>query len=87
MTEDTRYPYTYACDLIRSVAGHNADGTKLSRSDASEIRELFSSVLGIGDEELAKKLADYYLENDEAISRKSAEAFLKATAAGSVRVN
>ena len=75
MARDTRYPDTYACDLIRSVV-YNAYGTKLSRSDASEIREMFSSVLRIGDEELAEMLADYYLENHEAISRKSAEAFL-----------
>ena len=86
MTEDTRYPDTYACDLIRSVV-YNAYGTKLSRSDASEIRELFASVLGIGDEELAEMLADYYLENQGAILRKSTEAFLKANAGGSVRVN
>ena len=35
---DSRYPFTYSCDLIRAWAGHNENGTKLSRSDASTIR-------------------------------------------------
>ena len=65
-----RYPYTYAADLIRSVAGYNSSGTKLSRSDASKIRRLFSDVLGISDDEFAKQLADYYLKNQEDITNK-----------------
>lgn len=63
MTDDGRYPYTYAADLIRTKAGYHEDGSgiKLSRSDASKIRQLFAKILDIPDEELAKKLADYYL--------------------------
>src|SRR4030042_6668640 len=64
---DSRYPYTYACDLIRAKAGYNSTGAKLSRSDASQIRELISTILKIDDGELAKKLADYYLANRKPI--------------------
>lgn len=64
---DTRYPYTYACDLIRMIAGHEGLSCKLSRSDASQIRELFATVIGIEDETLATMLADYYKKNQEQI--------------------
>jgi hypothetical protein len=65
--EDSRYPYTYACDLIRMLAGYNSAGTKLSRADASHIRSKIAEIIGIPDEELANKLADYMLENEDAI--------------------
>ena len=64
---DTRYPYTYACDLVRMIAGHEGMSTKLSRSDASQIRELFATVTGIDDETLAGMLADYYKANQHQI--------------------
>ena len=61
-TKDPRYPYTYANDYIRGLAGYNGDsmygGMKLSRSDAGRIREKMAEVMGVDDEELAKKLAD-----------------------------
>lgn len=59
MTEDTRYPYTYACDYIRGLAGKDVDGisTKLSRSDASRIRQGIADALGIDDKYVAEKLA------------------------------
>jgi len=69
---DTRYPFTYACDLIRSKAGYDHMGTKLSRSDASQIRKLFAEVLGMDDVELANKLADYYQINEKRITDESA---------------
>jgi hypothetical protein len=77
---DTRYPYTYACDLIRSVAGYRDGGfgTKLSRLDASLIRELFSKVTGLADEHLAEKLADYYKANEEEITDTSVKEFLQS---------
>ena len=53
--DDTRYPYTYAADLIRMIPD-----AKLSRSEASRIRQTIAKVIGMDDEELAKKLADYY---------------------------
>ncbi len=56
---DSRYPYTYACDFIRALAGYNSGGsTKLSRADASGIRSGIADALGMEDELLANKLAD-----------------------------
>lgn len=55
----SRYPYTYAADLIRS-----ASETPISRSDASRIWHTIASVCGLDEEETAKKLADYYMDND-----------------------
>ncbi len=37
MTTDTRYPYTYAADYVRILAGYRDYDPKLSRSDASLI--------------------------------------------------
>ena len=68
---DNRYPYTYACDLIRIRAGYGNSGTKLSRSDASQIRELFSKVLNIPDVEVANKLADYFKKNEEQLAEEA----------------
>lgn len=56
--KDSGYPYTYACDYIRSLAGYNKEGTKLSRSDASQIRSKIAEIIGMEDEELAESLAD-----------------------------
>jgi len=64
---DTRYPYTYACDYIRGLAGNDENGTKLSRSDASQIRMGIAAALGIDDAELACKLADRFKANDAEI--------------------
>lgn len=66
--KDTRYPYTYACDLIRITTGHTQEGTKLSRADASKIRELFAKVTGLADEYLAEKLADFYLAYEKQLT-------------------
>lgn len=74
--DDPRYPYTYACDYVRSLAGHNQDGTKISRSDASCIRGGIAKALEIKDEDLAKKLADYYLANQDQITESSVKSFL-----------
>ena len=72
---DQRYPYTYACDLIRSKAGYDANGTKLSRCDASQIRKLFATVLDLNDDALVRILADYYLANQETITKESLKDF------------
>lgn len=77
-TEDTRYPYTYACDYVRSLAGYGEHGTKLSRSDASQIRSGIALALGMDDAELARKLADHYKANEDAITDKSVAAFVAA---------
>lgn len=50
MNQDSRYPYTYAADAIREIAGYKDGSTKLSRSD---------------DEDLAKLIADKYKEKYE----------------------
>ena len=63
MENDPRYPYTYACDYIRRVAGYNSEGTKLSRADASRIRAEIAKVLGMDDSEFSRKLADHFLKN------------------------
>ena len=75
---DTRYPYTYAADFVRGLAGYGEGGTKLSRSDSSQIRQGIAKALGMDDEELARKLADYYKANEEQISSESARQFLTA---------
>jgi hypothetical protein len=66
MVADTRYPYTYAVDLIREAANSGCAGhpVSLSRSEASSIRMMISSVLGMDDAELARKLADHYLKHN-----------------------
>lgn len=76
--EDSRYPYTYACDLIRAYAGYNTGGTNISRSDASHVRSMIADVIGMDDAELAKMLADYYQANEEAISQKSATELMQS---------
>ena len=60
---DSRYPYTYACDLIRATGGMDSNGAKMPRSEASQVRQLFATVLGMDDSILASRLADYYLEH------------------------
>jgi len=70
--DDSRYPYTYAADCVRIIAGHNRDGSKISRSDASKVRTLFAKVTGIDDETLAKMLADHY---QKCVKDLEAEAF------------
>lgn len=74
----SRHPYTNACDLIRYVAGHDEHGTKLSRADASKVRMLFSKVLGIDDEELAIKLSEYFIKNEELLTKAAVEAIMKS---------
>lgn len=64
MSEDSRYPYTYACDFIRAhCSDWNSDlGAELptiSRSQASQVMQAFERVFGLTHEEMAKKLADY----------------------------
>jgi len=64
-SEDTRYPYIYAADLIRFLAGYIQAGetsrAKLSRADAAHIKEKIAEIIGMSEQKLAEKLADYYL--------------------------
>jgi hypothetical protein len=79
---DSRYPYTYAADFVRCLAGYDEHGTKLSRSDASQIRGGVAVALGIDDADLARKLADHYKANEAAITAKSADAFMSFLSKG-----
>jgi hypothetical protein len=60
----SRYPYTEACDFIRQFGGTYDDRLgitlpTLSRCDASQICRAIANAIGMDDEELAKKIADY----------------------------
>ena len=61
---DSRYPYTYACDYIRSLGPLSREGVVLSRGDASQIRKGIAKALGMDDVVLAQKLADAQLANE-----------------------
>lgn len=57
----SRHPYTNACDYIRQAIPLDYEvGCKLSRSEASQIRQAIALAIGMEDEELAIKLSDYY---------------------------
>lgn len=75
---DSRYPYTYACDYLRALAGAGYAGTKLSRADASRLRSGIAEALGIADEEVARRLADHYKENEQALTQKAIDAWMQA---------
>lgn len=53
----SRHPYTHSCDFIRALAGYGPEGTKLSRSDASQIRQGIAKAIGMEDEKLAEILS------------------------------
>lgn len=76
MKSDSRYPYTYANDYVRSLAGYKNGDTTLSRSEASKIRTGIAQAIGMDDMELAMKLSDYYQLNEDEISAKSAKDFI-----------
>lgn len=61
---DSRYPYTYAADALRTVAGFSEGSTKISRYDASQIRAFIAKAIGMDDENLAKLIADKYMEDN-----------------------
>jgi hypothetical protein len=63
----SRHPYTHACDFIRSIPDRCEDGisTKLSRSEASQIRQKIAAVIGMDDAELAEKLSIAYQQENE----------------------
>lgn len=60
----SRYPYTEACDFIRSIVVDYDEDTgmrlpTISRREASLARQAIALALGMSDEEMAKKIADY----------------------------
>jgi hypothetical protein len=78
MNADLRFPYTYAYDYVRSIAGYNQHGTKLSRADAALIVREIAERLGIPPEMIATKLAEHYLEHEQEIAVKSVQEFTLA---------
>ena len=75
---DSRYPYTYAADFVRSIAGYGDSGTKLSRGDASAIRSRLCEILKLDDAAVAIALADHYLANRKEIEEKGTAQMLSA---------
>ena len=75
----SRFPYTYAADYIRSIAGYNEQGTKLSRADVSQILQHIANILGMEKEELAEKIAYQELEKTDEDYGRQLNEFLKAT--------
>jgi nickel-dependent lactate racemase len=63
--ESERNIYTDAGDLLRLYVGGCENGAKISRVDASRLRMLFSEIMGLDDESVAKALAAYYRENKQ----------------------
>jgi hypothetical protein len=57
----SRYPYTEACDAIRTAGADMINGfpVSVSRSGASRIRQYIANVIGMDDEDLARRIADY----------------------------
>ena len=62
---DSRYPYTHACDYIRSFGPVGEGGVVLSRADASRIKSAIANAIGMDDREMACKLADAELSRQE----------------------
>lgn len=67
---DSRYPYTYACDFVRRHCVDFSDSAQmhlptLSRSQASQVMAAFEKAFGLSHEEMAKRLADEFLKEQE----------------------
>ena len=75
---DSRFPYTYAADYVRILAGYGPIGTKLSRGDASRIRQGIAAALGMDDAELAMRLAAHYKANEDGLTAVAAECVVSA---------
>lgn len=74
----SRHPYTYAADYVRHHAGHAEDGsgTKLSRSDASQIISGIAEALGMEREALAIKLSEHFQRNQQALAQESVRKYM-----------
>ena len=74
---NSRHPYTYAADFIRTLAGYGEGGTKLSRSDASQIRQGIAKAIGMNDHELACRLSEAFQAGElDAIAQRDIEQFI-----------
>lgn len=74
----SRYPYTYAADYLRGFGGFDRRGTRLSRADASQVRQAVSKALGLDDAEVAERLADYYLAHQTELTIEAGKRALQA---------
>jgi hypothetical protein len=74
--QDARFPYTYAADYVRGLAGCGKNGMTMSRSEASQIRSGIALALGMDDAELACRLAEYYQANEAEINKAQVTAIL-----------
>ena len=68
-----QYPHTYAADLVRMHGPNEGVGLQLSRSDASQLNEMYAKALGISKARLSELLADYYLTHEDELVAKSVE--------------
>ena len=87
MTDDERYPYTYAADCIRKAGGANTAGIKLSRSDAVKILRTISNAIGMSHRLVASKIADYELSKPETVLKHEALEIAHAITSGITRGN
>lgn len=76
----SRHPYTYACDFIRSLGPFGENGTVLSRSEASRIRQGIAKAIGMDDEELAIKLSEAEQAKTEADHKVHTDRMIQAFA-------
>lgn len=61
---DSRYPYTYACDYIREKVGDDYGKGLISRAAASQTMHVIAESIGIEVEDVAKSLASMFLEEN-----------------------
>ena len=62
MRDSTRYPYTYAADYLRMEIGDDYGKGLISRSAAAHAKKLIADAIGMDEEDLAKHLAEKYIE-------------------------
>lgn len=62
MRENSRYPYTYCADYLRMEIGDDYGKGLPSRAAMSRAKALIAEAIGMDEEELAKKVADKYIE-------------------------
>ncbi len=78
---DSRYPYTYAADFLRAIPEMGPGGTKLSRSEASQMIEAIADAIGWKKETLAARLAEAELAKTDGDRDRQANKVLAAVQA------
>ncbi len=72
MGNDSRYPYTYACDYVRALAEFGEGGMNISRAAAAQVIIGIAGAIGMSDDELARKLAGLYKATEDTLTKCSA---------------